>query len=686
MPLKFLRSLVAIRKNTGGIGAALSFVLSELRQLGAKETAKKIRRFVRCYGSKSWRPRARATNAALRAWHEEVVTQPASEHATAQRIATANGPGSVRAIAFFLPQYHPFKENDQWWGAGFTEWRNVTRAFPCYVGHYQPRLPADLGFYDLRTPGVLAAQADMARKAGLSGFCFYFYWFDGKPLMDTPLALWKENKTIEFPFCLCWANENWTRRWDGLENSVLISQQHSPEDDLAFIGYVSMYLDDPRYIAIDGKPLLIIYRPGLLPDARGTIMRWREWWRRKKGGDIYVACVHAHGEGADKRHHSPALYGCDASIEFPPVGIQEIPLDLSLSFPDEKFLTQTYDYTRMANASALVEFPDYKRFRCVMPTWDNTARRRKDGVVFHGSSPNCYRHWLHNVLAYSRLFKQEYVFINAWNEWAEGAYLEPDLRYGYAYLNATAESLSGWMNNQPRLIQQGSSKNDIVVLLHLHYPELIEEFRLALADIDADVWITLNNQDDFDHVSAAFPTSTIFLVPNRGRDIAPFIALAPRLIDSNYKICLKLHSKRSPHRQDGDNWRTLLVQGLLPNTEITRELLRLFAERPTLGAIAPPHNLFKLQSHAGSNQLWLKRLQHLSMIDIRDDDMFPAGSMYWFRPKALATYLSLPLMTGDFEFEDGQVDGTLAHALERFLGACLRHDGYETIEMPLHQV
>jgi GT2 family glycosyltransferase len=344
----------------------------------------------------------------------------------------------VRLIAFYLPQYHPIPENDHWWGKGFTEWTNVTKAVPNFVGHYQPRLPADLGFYDLRLPEVREEQAALARQYNIYGFCYYYYWFAGKRLLNRPLDEVVQSGRPDFPFCVCWANENWSRRWDGLDAEILIAQEHSDEDDLNFIKTLESALRDRRYIRIDGRPLLLIYQPSLLPDAARTAEIWRRYCREAGVSEPYLTAVQSLGF-TDNPHD----FGFDATVEFPPHAMAVL-AERPGEMLNPDFQGRFYDY--VATAEFFMNRPPmpYPFFRTAMPSWDNTARRQDTSDIFLNAEPEYYERWLKRLVDETRWFRQDderLVFVNAWNEWAEGNYLEPDRQCGHRYLEATRNAL-----------------------------------------------------------------------------------------------------------------------------------------------------------------------------------------------------------------------------------------------------
>lgn len=353
-----------------------------------------------------------------------------------------------RVIAIYLPQYHPFPENDEWWGKGFTEWTNVTKAKPLFPGHYQPHLPADLGFYDLRVPEVREQQAKMAKDAGIFGFCYYHYWFNGKLLMERPLKDVLESGKPDFPFMICWANENWTRAWDGGETQIIMKQEYTTEDARNHIKWLMPYLKDPRYIRIENKPVIAIYRSTIIPNVESMLRIWREE-ALKEDIELYICRFESHGI-TGKDHLKP---GFDAAIDFQPLGkpVEEYyrtRIGARIYRKINKVIFKN-KYPRLINYKRYVQFifkqpfPDYKQYPCVTPMWDNTSRRKKNIITFTKSSPLLYGKWLSKVLRDFIPFSKEenLVFINAWNEWAEGNHLEPDRKWGISYIEETKKAI-----------------------------------------------------------------------------------------------------------------------------------------------------------------------------------------------------------------------------------------------------
>lgn len=392
-----------------------------------------LRRIVRPGGWQS----ARAATRGLHDWHVDnaLGRYPAKDFVP---IASVPPPlTDVRLIAYYLPQFHPILENDEWWGKGFTEWRNVARAFPVYKGHYQPRLPGELGYYDLRLPEVMRRQVELAKLYGISAFCFHFYWFGGKRLLERPLDHFLQSAELDLPFCLCWANESWSRRWTGREQDVLMAQRHSPEDDIAVIRDLDKYFRDPRYLRIDGKPVLTIYRAGLFPDLGGTVARWRAEMERMGYSGIYLVATNAFDFSGHAGH------GLDALSEFPPHGVSTPSIEGQLAVSPARTGGRIRSYGDVVAAETAKGTPTEVIHPGVMPAWDNSARRPTSAQIYDGSTPDLFEGWLAHAMrrAAANPAGERLVFVNAWNEWGEGAYLEPDLRYGYAYLEACASAI-----------------------------------------------------------------------------------------------------------------------------------------------------------------------------------------------------------------------------------------------------
>lgn len=372
---------------------------------------------------------------------------------------------NIRPIAIYLPQYHPIPENDEWWGKGFTEWTNVVKAKPLFEGHYQPHLPSDLGFYDLRLEETRQAQADLAKEYGIYGFCYYHYWFNGRRILERPFQDVYESGKPDFPFMLCWANENWTKVWDGSDKEILLKQNYNDEDDRKHIQSLIPYFKDPRYIRVNGKPIFIVYKSTELPDPKRTLTIWRE--EAKKGGlELYLCRMERWIPTDDK---AALEAGFDAAIDFqplspslkqyqrtrkkpvqPPPTIQQriaskIKRMLNLQKPEPpKVDFNLYNFPEYVDFDLKKAAPAYKLFPGVSPMWDNTSRRKSDAIIFTDSSPELYEKWLSgNIQKFTPYSEDEnFIFINAWNEWAEGNHLEPCQKWGRGFLEATKRALS----------------------------------------------------------------------------------------------------------------------------------------------------------------------------------------------------------------------------------------------------
>lgn len=363
----------------------------------------------------------------------------------------------ARVLAFYLPQFHPIPENDRWWGPGFTEWTNVAKAKPLFRGHWQPRLPADLGFYDLRVPESREHQAVLAREAGVEGFCYWHYWFGkGRRILERPFAEVLESGKPDFPFCLAWANQSWTGIWHGDPRSVLMKQEYPGRDDEA--AHFELCLPafrDRRYVRVDGKAVFVLFAPHDMDNPSTFIEHWRELARRAGLPGLYfVAISNRYKPGVDK-YHNPLLDAFDAITQLSPQDfLESLPTSGVLlrkrRFRERDFgrvyakltkgrfkLPARFEFSEVVKA-ALDDMPNTLRFLpCVMPGWDNTPRSGSRGVVYENASPELFGRYLDKAIdkVKDRPFQHRILFLKAWNEWAEGNYVEPDMKYGHAYLD-----------------------------------------------------------------------------------------------------------------------------------------------------------------------------------------------------------------------------------------------------------
>ncbi len=604
----------------------------------------------------------------------------------------------VKLIAFYLPQFHPFAENDEFWGRGFTEWTNTTKALPLFEGHYQPRLPGELGFYDTRLKQILARQIELARQYGIHGFCLHHYFFDGKPVMRAPFDLLLANPDLDIPFCLHWANEPWTVRFDGLstQSGVLLDQRHSAEDDIAFFRDIEPALHDRRYITVDGRPLLAVYRPSLFPDIRATLDRWRDCCLRSGLREPYMAVMQTGFEGAV----DPRKYGFDAAIEFPPQNFGLSNARRRVHFYDPGADAGIFDYEHLVDKALFRPKADYTLLRGIIPDWDCTARRA-NAAIFINTAPHRYQRWLEGLCTKTdedttRTRDEKLVFVNAWNEWAEGAYLEPDRKYGYAYLDATARALNHY---RPPKAPDPSLR--VAIVAHIYYTDLVDELTLHFRNIPGELDLVITTPEATrdvvlaalrDRLGGKARKTKVLGVRNIGADIGPFLLDALPLL-GDYDLCCKVHSKKTPYSSKLAGWREYLLGNLLGSPHEVSAILDAFARDETLGVLyAEPFGPVSEHVEWGSNfERTAALLGKLGIaVDADERPEFPTGSMFWFRPSALAPLLQLGLAREDFEPDDtaprdprtgSVIDGTIMHALERSICYVAQAAGYRSRRM-----
>lgn len=592
-----------------------------------------------------------------------------------------------RLIAVYLPQFHREPLNEITWGKGFTEWTNVASASAGFVGQQQPILPADLGFYDLDRPEKIKEQIDLAKKYGIHGFMFYYYWFSGEKVLDAPINTFLENTSWDFNFMICWANENWTKRWDGMDNEIIIGQKYNDDDPIKFIKDVAPILNDKRYITIDGeRPILAVYRPSTISNIDNYAQVWRQYFRETYGKELYLIVGNNHTD------LDPRGYGFDALYDFSPgsviwggaasefANIQEE--DYSQLKLDQNFFGSVVDYRKIALEERLdaVERYNFPTFQAIVPHWDNHARKK--GTHTHAlinSTPEVYAAWLDRVLGKAtKKEKSPIVFLNAWNEWAEGAMLEPTIHLGHANLVRTAEVLSKYSSNKtnartfPLLATPRIKSTKIAVVIHLFYPELWDILTNRLENItqEFDIFVTVPERHKGIKLEYRGRQVTTVVVPNWGRDILPFLHVVRKLRTAGYEYVLKLHSKKSKHysRLNAIYWLRTSVNALLFDAPSIDKIIQKLSKSTKI--VGPKE--FAVALSLGGEPSLKKRINEYyspqtakKIIKNIDSFALSAGSMFWARVDAFDDILSRHIVADDFELEYGQLWDTLAHFLER---------------------
>ena len=589
----------------------------------------------------------------------------------------------TKALALYLPQFHPIRANDRAWGKGFTEWTNVARGRPEFTEHQQPKIPRDLGFYDLRLGSIQREQVKIAKNAGIYGFCYYHYWFDGEEPLAMPLDRHREDPEIDFHFAVCFANENWTKRWDGLDDEVIYRQAYGENFAERYWKSVVRFLISPKYVTDSaGRPILLIYRPSLIPDFQAVAEKWRILaGQAGLPGLQLVGCLAFEKD-------SSFTPGLDAFYEFPPLRTLHHTA-IHRCGPKQRVhrrvagsCTHVYDYRENVMAARVLQDYPSSFIPGVMPGWDNVARRPRAGGVVSDSTPALFEEWVTLAARRAQRRPDPFLVVNAWNEWAEGAYLEADRTTGWQYLHALSKGLLA-----AEAEQAPEKKKPIGVFVHVHYEDIWAEISAKIAQrINVPYFLVVTSEKNIglEQTSACMVGFQNIIVENKGRDVLPFI----RAIEEckfDFEIALKIHTKKSPHRADGTTWRNILLDALIPTIGVGKHV-EAFGKDRNLGFIAPQGHYVPVRDYIGSNLAGMERLGSRLGIQITEADRdrwFIAGSMFWFRRAALNGWRYKELKDL-FAPETGQLDGTAAHAAERFFAIAGERNGYFTV--PVEEV
>ena len=602
-----------------------------------------------------------------------------------KNINYSNFETDIKTIALYLPQFHSTKENDEWWGIGFTEWYNVRKAKPLYYKHHQPRIPGDniqyLGYYDLADIEVIKKQVELAKSHGIYGFGIYYYWFSGKRLLEKPLDLFLNNKDIDFKFLLIWANEDWTRRWNGYEGKILIKQEYKKSDPYDFIKDIKKYIIDERYIKINSKPILGIYEPIKIPNLSNIISIWREESKNMGFGELYIiACLNTYN--FDEMKNIKLFEGV---YEFSPRDSLKLMIKDSILVLYSSILYKDID-----SINANDDFPLY---RGSMTEFDNSPRKKEASSIFKNYSPEQFYMVNKKIIEWTRNKydkNNRFIFINAWNEWGEGAYLEPDSNYGYASINSLSKALFDRPYKEIKINHTYFNNESIVAIqVHLYYDDLIEEIVNKTNNIPIffDLYISIdslykkNKIIDYIKNNSKSKIFEILVVENKGRDVMPLLIQMKNKV-KKYKYICHIHTKKSLFIDIGDNWRNYLYNNLLGNENIISEILSEFENNDKLG-FSFPENYYKAlllfgEKLSNKNKELMKYLLNKLFkfkMNIGSKIEFPIGNMFWARVNSIYQIFNEDF-TNEIPKELAQKDGTIMHAIERIWLYLVKLNGY----------
>jgi lipopolysaccharide biosynthesis protein len=627
----------------------------------------------------------------------------------------------VKAIAFFLPQFHAIPENNEWWGEGFTEWVNTRKGSMRFPGHYQPREPHDdIGYYDLGKIETLKKQVALAKQHGIYGFCFYLYWFSGKKLLEKPVDMLLAHPEIEINFFLCWANENWTRAWDGQDREILVSQDYPENDPPRFIDDIKKYVTDKRYIRVGGKPVIIVYNPGHIGNKTERIFTgWREHSKEIGIGEILIWTCQTANNTAANLNIADLI---DAEIEFPPHNMwyESINIRNINTSGKEAFL---YDYQKLVDIieqkTNLIEAERKGKplYHTCMMGWDNAARRSNGWTTYCGFSLKSFYRWVYDITKETKKkFDRDeaFIFVNAWNEWGEGTYLEPDKKYGYANINTFSKAICGIpFDGELIVVNQQSNQQDrpegrgielrrydktcplsakgryyppVAVQIHLFYTELTDEIieNLNYIPYAFDCYVSTDKKEKVKIIQTAFDkkcnarNTFVKQYENRGRDLMPFLQQITPVIDKYEYIC-HIHSKKTVTNGYGNYWRKFLFKHLFGTNRHLYAIFNEFQKDLNLGLLFPEtYPALKFQAGWGGNRDEAGELLKKIGIDLElsSESVFPVGNMFWARTGAIRKIFEAGIARNDFPVEAGQVNATLAHTIERSWVYIARAAGY----------